>query len=59
MINHTDKKLVKYLINFINSNEKFNKLFNHHKQIYSMEDLFLIIMFMLLVLVLIMEKIMH
>jgi hypothetical protein len=40
MINHTDKKLVEYLINFINSNEKFNKLFNHHKQIYSMEDLF-------------------
>ena len=40
MINHTDKKLVEYLINFINSNEKFNKLFNHHKQIYSIEDLF-------------------
>lgn len=40
MLNNSDIKFIKYLISFINSNEKYKKLFSHHKQIYSLDDLF-------------------
>jgi transposase len=39
MLGHSDKKLIKYIIEFINTNNKFKNLFSHHKQIYSIEIL--------------------
>ena len=40
MIDKTDKKIVKYIMKFINSNPKWEKLFSHHKQIYKIDELF-------------------
>ena len=40
MLNNVDKNFIKYLISFINSNNKYKKLFSHHKQVYSLDDLF-------------------
>jgi len=40
MLNNVDKNFIKYLISFINSNDKYIKLFSHHKQVYSLDDLF-------------------
>ena len=40
MLNKSDKKFVEYILSYINSNEKFIKLFNHHKQVFSIKDLF-------------------
>lgn len=39
MLDYSDKKLIKYIIEFINSNNKFKNLFTHHKQIYPIEIL--------------------
>ena len=39
MLDYSDKKLIKYIIEFINSNDKFKNLFSHHKQIYPIEIL--------------------
>ena len=39
MIEKSDIKLIKNIIEFINSNDKYNRLFKHHKQVYSIEDL--------------------
>lgn len=39
MLDYSDKKLIKYIIEFINSNDKFKILFSHHKQIYPIEIL--------------------
>ena len=43
----TRPSFIKYLISFIESNNKFNKIFNHHKQIYLLEDLFDALLFKL------------
>jgi transposase len=40
MTDYSDIKLIKYIIEFINSNDKFKNLFNHHKQIYPIDVLF-------------------
>ena len=47
MINHTEKKFIKYILSYINSSEKFSSLFNHHKQKYLIEDLFTALIFKL------------
>jgi len=39
MLEKSDIKLIKNIIEFINSNDKYNRLFKHHKQVYSIEDL--------------------
>jgi hypothetical protein len=40
MLNNPDIKFVGYILSYINSNEKFIKLFKHHKQVYPIKDLF-------------------
>jgi hypothetical protein len=35
-----NSKFIEYIINFINSDQKLNKLFKHHKQKYSINDMF-------------------
>lgn len=40
MLNNSDIKFIKYIMSYINSSEKFSKLFNHHKQVHSVENLF-------------------
>ena len=40
MLNNSDIKFIEYILSYINFNEKFIKLFKHHKQIYPIKDLF-------------------
>jgi len=40
MISNIDLKLIKYIIEYINSDKKLFNLFNHHKQQYNINELF-------------------
>ena len=40
MTKNINKKIAKYLVSYINSNELYTNLFKHHKQVYGPQKLF-------------------